>query len=98
MFCPNCGHDCKEENFCAKCGMELHAAEETDTPAVCNVGSERKDDVATRLDRVCLRIEQMYHASSIHYILAALSLFNKHYYWIYHRNTSHICKSISRYP
>lgn len=73
MFCPNCGHDCKEENFCAKCGRELHAAEETDTPAVCNVGSERKDDVASRIDRVCPRIEQMYHASSIHYILAALS-------------------------
>ena len=37
MFCPNCGKDCADANFCSMCGTRIREAETTE--AACSAGT-----------------------------------------------------------
>lgn len=43
MFCPNCGKDCADANFCSMCGTRIRAAETTDTATVVGMPFSQTD-------------------------------------------------------
>ena len=50
MFCPNCGKDCADANFCPKCGTQLQQAVSPAVQSVWQVGMPCPHCGGTKLD------------------------------------------------